>query len=125
MNEGVIGDNTAVLVSRLMTLTQERQQVISQNIANANTPGYTRLDLDFKDALARMARAGEMDRIRSFEGSLVEDPSNPARLDGNNVVIPHEMNAMMQNGIFHNLLGKVFTSRLGILKRAIEGGPSA
>lgn len=38
--------------SKALVLRAERQRVIASNIANADTPGYTGRDINFKDAMS-------------------------------------------------------------------------
>ena len=45
-------DTTQIALERAMSGSMARQQALSQNIANANTPGYQRVDVDFHSALA-------------------------------------------------------------------------
>ena len=54
----ILGDRQSHLLSKMMELSQERQQAISHNLANANTPGYIRQDVDFSRQLADLVRDG-------------------------------------------------------------------
>jgi flagellar basal-body rod protein FlgB len=117
----LVFDDTSVVNSKLMELAQERQKVIANNLANAETPGYVKLDIDFQKKLKQMLADGDLEQLQDYTGELVEDNKNPKRLDGNNVVIPQEMNDMMQNGVYFNLLAKAFSTRMNILKSAISG----
>ena len=45
-------DTTMVGLERAMSGAQMRQQVLANNLANANTPGFKRSDVDFHSALA-------------------------------------------------------------------------
>jgi flagellar basal-body rod protein FlgB len=116
----IMNDHSSELLSKLMEVSQQRQSVISNNLANANTPGYIRKELDFKDQLTQIMKSKNYAEISSLKPHLVEDKTFGSRIDGNNVIIPNEMNQMMQNGVLYNLLAKAFTSRLNILKSAIK-----
>lgn len=118
--ESLVFDETSVINNKLMELAQERQKVIANNLANAETPNYVRMDLDFQKKLKQLLADGDMQQFQDYNGELVEDSKNPKRLDGNNVVIPQEMNDMMQNGVYFNLLSKAFSTRMNILKSAIS-----
>src|SRR5262249_9424989 len=64
-----------VLTERMSWLTQ-RQSVLSQNVANADTPGYDAVDLkpvDFSDVLRNSAQQGHFDG-----GLIVTDPHHIA-----------------------------------------------
>ena len=120
--EGILNDTGSLLVSKLMEVAQERQGVIANNLANANTPEYIRLDLDFKTELARILHQKELSTLPDFHPDTVEDYSQSPQADGNNIIVPKEINAMMENGIMYNLLARAFSTRMGILRAAIDGG---
>src|SRR4051794_37870740 len=44
-------DTTQIGLERALSGASLRQQAIAQNIANVNTPGYRRQDVDFQSAL--------------------------------------------------------------------------
>jgi flagellar basal-body rod protein FlgB len=72
------------MISALDGLAQ-RQRVIADNIANANTPGYTAKRVMFEDALARSVADGE-GRVSATTASSLE----PTQLNGNNVNLDTE-----------------------------------
>jgi flagellar basal-body rod protein FlgB len=103
----------SMLKSRL-TYVNQRQRLISENIANADTPGYTPRDLkpfDFAAMvkpqmapagleqthplhLAGKALPGGGDRFRPLDA-----PDSETRLDGNQVVLEEEMNKMTESRV--------------------------
>ncbi len=117
--ENMICQNSVNTINKMMEIATERQKTIANNIANANTPGYTRLEVDFQSALKSAVESGDAQQVSSVKGKLVEDTRNKARIDGNNVVIPKEMNEMMQNNVLYNLLAKSYGTRMKILRSAI------
>ena len=52
-------DTTQIGLERALSGSSLRQQAIAQNIANVNTPGYRRQDVDFQSALAAAWDGGE------------------------------------------------------------------
>jgi len=119
--ESLVFDDVSVLNNKLMELAQERQKVIANNMANSDTPGYVRHELEFQGRLKQIMSDGNTDAIANLKPELVLDESGPMKDDGNNVSISNEMNEMMQNGVYFNLLAKAFSTRIGILKSAITG----
>jgi flagellar basal-body rod protein FlgB len=113
-------DETTQLTNKLMEMSMERQKVIANNLANVNTPGYIRQDLDFEKRLADIVKSGNVNELQGFEGKMVEDKKDPIKLDGNNVVTPKELNNMMQNSVYYNLLTKAFSTKMSILKNSIK-----
>jgi flagellar basal-body rod protein FlgB len=120
----ILSDNPSRLVAKMMEVTQQRHQVIANNLSNVNTPGYTRRDIAFREQLARLVREGNAADIDAFEPKLVEDRADPPRRDGNNVKGAREMNEMMQNSLMYELLAKAYNKRTSILKMATQGAPS-
>ncbi|OGV34201.1 MAG: flagellar basal-body rod protein FlgB [Lentisphaerae bacterium GWF2_45_14] len=119
--ESLIFDDVSVLNSKLMEIAQEQQKVTANNMANAETPGYIRRELDFQGRLKQLMSEGNTEAIGDLKPELVLDNSGTVRDDGNNVTISQEMNDMMQNGIYFNLLAKAFATRINILRTAISG----
>lgn len=77
-----------------------RENLISANLANVDTPGYKRRDLDFQTALKTELARGNHDSLDERIGRLDYSKLNPMsytdlagysyRLDGNNVDIDTE-----------------------------------
>jgi len=114
----------------------QRQEIISQNISNADTPKYRASDLksfDFKEVVMRQNRMVNMDtsnpmhlggqrrRIRDF--SEVEDrkpfETSP---DGNSVIIEEQMSKMNESVINHQLAMRLYKKHLSMFKAAIGKG---
>lgn len=121
----LLGDRQSHLLAKMMEVAQQRQQVITHNLANANTPGYIRQDLDFARELAALVKTGSAEDIAALRPQLVEDRSRPpSRLDGNNIEAAGEMGEMMQNGLQYDLMARAFSTRSSILRMAIDGAKS-
>lgn len=113
------------LARKLLDAAVLRQEAIASNIANAETPGYHRLDVspDFAQQLKASATTGGLaaagDRLKP---RLAEDlTARSLRPDGNTVEIERELLAMNQNAIQHEFLGDIISSNLRQLKMAITG----
>ena len=105
-----------------------KQNLIASNIANAETPGYRRLDVsaDFAEQLKARTQAGELagdsDTLRP---SLVQDPyARTVRPDGNSVDIENELLAMNKNSVEYEFLTDVVSGNIKQLKMAITGRSS-
>ena len=116
----IMNDQTSHLISKMMDMAQQRQLVISNNIANANTPNYIRKDINFIDSLKDAIAENSASEIAAVKAEEFEDNAIIARDNGNNVVIASELNALMQNNISFNLLTKAFSTRLKIMRSAIK-----
>ncbi|MDD3117723.1 MAG: flagellar basal body rod protein FlgB [Victivallales bacterium] len=118
--ENLVFDDTSRLNAKLIDLSLAAQKVIANNIANAETPNYTRLQLDFRDQLAAAIDSGDISAATGLQPRIEEDTATPVGNDGNNVVLPQEMNDMMQNSVFYRLVTRAFKTRMNILKAAIK-----
>ena len=107
-----------------------RQEAISNNIANVNTPGYKRQDVAFEDSLQeaisnsrsrsrdeKVANLSKADlRIRSYT-----DSSGFAyRLDGNNVDIDTENAALARNQLKYNALVDSINHEFSMIKAVTQ-----
>lgn len=101
-----------------------RQEAISSNIANLETPGYKRIDLapSFQDELQRACASGDAQQIGELQPTLATDPNAvPQGLDGNTVSLEKELAQLNQNSLTHSLETQLVTNTLYRLKMAISG----
>jgi flagellar basal-body rod protein FlgB len=119
-------DTTMVGLERAMSGAQMRQQVLANNLANANTPGFKRSDVDFHSALAAAFGQGGATpaQIAQARFDVSTDSATSMRMDGNNVDVDTEMANLSENSLDFQSLTSVLTSRIRILQNAI-GGTSA
>ena len=110
-------DNTELGLQRAIEGAGLRQQVLAQNIANANTPGYRRKDVDFHAALRTAMGEGEP-ALQNASFSVQTDRS-VTRADGNGVDIDTESANLAENGLEYQALVQVARGRLDILDSAI------
>ncbi len=113
------------LARKLLDMSVLRQEAIATNIANAETPGFRRLDIapDFAAQLkARMETGDFATTSASLQPRLVEDQSaRTVRPDGNSVEIENELVAMDRNAVEYDFLTQVVSSNLKQLRMAITG----
>ncbi|CAM3895800.1 flagellar basal body rod protein FlgB [Rheinheimera salexigens] len=116
-----------------LMIRDRRAQVLSENIANADTPGYKARDIDFGQAmkLAQARQSGSVGRthekhfaISSQVGgdTLFRNPDQADTGDGNTVDIHHERNAFMKNSMEYQASLAFLTARISGMKKAITGG---
>ena len=94
-----------------------RQTTLANNVANANTPGYRRQDVDFKSALQTALSSGSDVEHLSFAAAT--DASAPMQADGNAVDIDVENANLAKNGLEYESLVSVASARIAILKSAM------
>lgn len=102
-----------------------RQQAISANIANAETPGYHRIDLspDFQTQLKSAMRTGRVSAdLADLQPRLAEDShARSTKPDGNSVELETELVAMNRNIVEYDYLTEIVTQHIKQLKMAISG----
>ncbi|MDB6093973.1 MAG: flagellar basal-body rod protein FlgB [Verrucomicrobia bacterium] len=113
------------LARKLLDAAALRQEAIASNVANAETPGYRRLDVapDFAQQLKASVANGDLaSRSANLKPQLAEDASaRSMRPDGNTVEIEHELLAMNRNAVEYDYLSEVVSNNLKQLKVAISG----
>ena len=115
-------DTTQTALERAMSGTSARQAALAQNLANANTPGYQRSDVDFQSALAQAFSSGtppttsQLDQI-TFSPQV--SSTGAMQVDGNTVDINTENADLSENTLDYQALESVMGTRMSILKTAI------
>ena len=113
--------NQIDLLSRLLDATDMRQQVIAQNIANVNTPGYRRMDVSFEEALAQELNRSQTPVVRKAVPQVHYTAGLEARADGNNVDIDMEIGQLNKNALLQQVYLQVLGSEMSMMRRAIDG----
>jgi flagellar basal-body rod protein FlgB len=128
MIEPIFQADTYQLARKLLDATALRQEAIASNVANAETPGYHRLDIapSFAQQLRSQMASGTLGSGESITPTLMEDPTaRTTRPDGNNVEIESELLAMNKNSVEYDYLTQVVSGNLKQLKMAISGNIGA
>ena len=125
-------DRSVTGLSRTMDLTWKRNQALSANIANAETPQYRAIDVSFGNELERafeaqssslaQTDAGHID-TRSSPGdtsTLVSDLSGATKPDGNNVDLDLQMGRLAQNSGDYANAARLIRRQIGLLRTAIR-----
>ena len=116
------------LARKLLDASVLRHEAIATNVANAETPGFRRLDLapDFATQLkARMAAGDFAQAAGSIRPVLAEDATaRSVRPDGNTVEIERELLAMNRNSVEYEFLSEIVSNNIKQLKVAITGRAS-
>ena len=115
------------LARKLLDASVLRQEAIATNIANAETPGFRRLDVapDFATQLKARMASGDFARTADMvRPTLSEDQTaRSVRPDGNSVEIERELMAMNRNLVEHEYLAEIVSGNIKQLKMAITGRP--
>ncbi|HEY4300137.1 MAG TPA: flagellar basal body rod protein FlgB [Candidatus Didemnitutus sp.] len=125
MIDPIFQSDTYALSRKLLDAAALRQEAIAANVANAETPGYRRVDLapDFASQLKAQLANGTLDaNDDSLKPTLAADPNaRSVRPDGNSVEIEHELLAMNKNSVDYDYLSEVVSTNIKQLRMAITG----
>jgi flagellar basal-body rod protein FlgB len=121
------------LLGHALDLTAQRQNLISQNIANIDTPGYHARDINFRQELQRALtqdadeesnRGSQPDQEASGSSApfVREVPGLIDRPDGNNVNVDRESLLLAQNQLQYQAEVAVLRSEFSRVQQAISGG---
>lgn len=124
-------DPIASLVTSYLDVQSKRAQLVSSNIANADTPGFTAKELDFASFMRSAAHhaiddGAELDLSLDFERdespTIVNQQGQPKGIDGNNVDAGREMSTLADAGMQYLSGTQLLQSRLKALRLAIREG---
>jgi flagellar basal-body rod protein FlgB len=120
-----------VLTSKMSYLNQ-KQAVIAENVANADTPGYKQLDLkpfSFGDAM-RQANVGmAVDDPRHIipasmagvNASTIKSKNGETVLSGNSVDLEDQMMEVSKTSADYQTVSSIYHKMTGLFKIAIKG----
>lgn len=127
-----IFDNTFHSLENALNYASKRNQVISNNIANSDTPYYKTKDVRFKSYLEKeMGKQMENFRTHSKHFRFSQDVS-PYQIvtnnrttfnhNGNNVDMDKEMSNLAKNQIYYQSLVDNVNAKFHRLQSVIRGG---
>lgn len=103
-----------------------RQSVISDNIANVETPGFKARRVEFEAELERAVNqddnaivTGQLDPVKA---RIVEDPRSELGQDLNSVDMDREMSELTKTDVKFSAATQAINKKFSILKYAISEG---
>jgi flagellar basal-body rod protein FlgB len=109
-------DTTQLALEAAMRGSMLRQSLLTDNLANADTPGYQRQDVNFQSTLANAVSAGQpVDQV-TFQPYT---QPGVVSADGNGVNAEQESANLAENGILYQDLTEIASTREQILKTAM------
>lgn len=127
MIEGLFSSSNYVMSKKLLDVADVRHQALGGNIANAETPGYKRVDLDrnFEMRLREKIKHGDAEGVSVMKPAMFTDKKTKSmRADGNNVQIDQEMLKLNRNALEWEFHTQFVSSNLKRLESAIRGRPA-
>lgn len=130
----ISGDRTIKALATSLNFRQVRQDIISSNIANSETPGYKAKKIDFEEALQRALDIDGQQSLqvensqhfnvgqggfKNLQPEIYDDPNGIVSEDGNTVDRDAEMANMAENKILYDASVQLLNKKLGMLKYAV------
>jgi flagellar basal-body rod protein FlgB len=113
----VLFDTTQLALERAIQGASVRHQALAANLANANTPGYQRVDVDFHTTLA--AAVGDRERLEHASFAPSATGGGVLRADGSTVDVDAESAKLAANALDHQAAVTVARARIDILGAAM------
>jgi len=147
----LISTNTIEFTALALNGLSARHKAISSNIANADTPGYKRVDVSFEDQLSKIINtesSKEAARIANsvmqpvagktelpltvnnnssmmenynFQPMLTESDINQPDAKGNSVDLEQEMSKLAKNGMTYDALALIQSKEFKMLGEVLKG----
>lgn len=130
-------DSNIQLLSKVLDLRARKAQVISANIANSETPGFSPSRFDFEEDLNRaLSKKKELtletshpshiplhpDHFNNVTGKVRIEKDNTGIGDANGVSVDQELLALSENELLYEASAQLLNKKLSILKHVISGG---
>ena len=128
MVDSLFADNATRAAQVALDGLSLRQQAISRNVANVDTPGYQAKTVKFEDTLKRLLNQSDSLPLTITSSAHLASPANTAaftltnrpggsfRADQNNVDVDVEMSDMSEAGIQYQAVAGMITKKLQLLK---------
>ncbi len=137
LKEALYSKTSIPMVSKSLDACMLRSRAIANNLANVNTPGYQRIEVEFenklRNALDDKKLRGQVDQNGHLPlGKGILDQIEPVAYRSQDQVLPGEINnvdvdieaaKLAENQLLYTFGIKFIQSRKGDLENAIKGQP--
>ena len=114
----ISGDASFKVISKMLDGCAARHKAIAANLANAETPGYRRVEVRFEEQLAKALEGGSAAGIDSVRPQQVPG-AGQARADGNNVDFGVELGDLTRNTLVYTTFAELAAARVRMYREAI------
>lgn len=129
-------DSNTRLLEKILDLRANNSQVISTNIANAETPGYSPARFSFEENLRQAIDATstqlttshkqhislQATSVENVTGTITVEPDTHALGDENGVSVDDEMLALSENQLLYEAAAQLLKKKFSMMSYAISGG---
>ncbi len=122
-------------LSSLLDVKMKRHELLSNNLANVDTPGYKRYDIAFEELLKSKLNRRTIPLVTTSEKHIdarkqlmdikpkvYREEDYRFRNDGNNVDIDKEMVELAKNTLSYNIISEQISKNFKMLQTAISEG---
>ena len=120
-------DNALGVHAQALEARVKRAEVLANNLANAETPGYKARDIDFASALSRVRESAPRQThsahmaLSDQQGAILYRTPAQMTLDGNTVETEQEHAAFMDNAIRYQASLNFLNGRIKSILGALRG----
>ncbi len=140
MIDGIFSSEIYQILEKSLNAASQQHKLISNNIANVDTPGYKTSEVVFQSKLQEILNNKEKNylplkithprhipllpdiNINNIEPEIITRAETTSRNDGNNVDIDIEMSKLAENTTYYSTLAQLMSLKLTMLKDAINEG---
>jgi flagellar basal-body rod protein FlgB len=98
----------------------QRQKTIASNIANAETPGYRRLDVRFEQNLAKALKSDGRTDLDDCEPEIFRPNDSLVKGNGNNVTMEAEIGDLVKNSLRYTTYVRLLRKKFAQIETAIS-----
>jgi flagellar basal-body rod protein FlgB len=128
MTETIANDRTQQIALRALDGLARQSELIGNNLANVDTPGYQARTIDFQGALEQALHGSKGIRLATTDPSHLPAPADVGsfqvslrqggsqRADGNNVDIDQELSDLTETDVNYQAITQLVSKKLLLLK---------
>lgn len=129
----LFNNKTINVFSKALDVSAYRSSLLSQNIANVNTPNYKRTDINFKETMLNEVQKSDLEMARThplhlgnletigIPPNIIHETGTKLRTDGNNVDIESEMALVAENSLYFQAIAQKLKGKFDSLRQVIKG----
>jgi flagellar basal-body rod protein FlgB len=114
-------DATQSALESAMSGSELRNTLLTQNLANVDTPGYQAQDVNFQSTLQQAIQAGQSPASVTYQPYTIQGSTGA---DGNGVNPEQQEAELSENGLLYESLTQIAAQRESILESAMGIGQS-
>ena len=114
------------VVENMLDWAAKRQQTISANLTNIDTPGYKAKDVNFSEYMQSLgldtSSSSHLPAFRETSSMRIYEVGTAEKQNGNTVDLDREMTELSKNGLQYIALVQFLNQKIRTLRTAISDG---